>query len=95
LGLIPFRLSRLTEYVDPVKYHEYRNFGIPVLSSNFGEMQHRSQDPGLVLVNALENFPTAEISHLLQRPSTLGSPYVHSWASRFDNSKVLPLALGH
>jgi hypothetical protein len=41
-GLIPFLKNALTDYVDPIKYYEYRAIGKPVLSSRFGDMQHRS-----------------------------------------------------
>lgn len=40
-GLIPFKVDPLTEFVDPVKYYEYRAMGLPVLSTRFGEMRLR------------------------------------------------------
>ena len=33
IGLIPFKLSPLTRGVDPIKYYEYRAYGLPVLST--------------------------------------------------------------
>lgn len=41
VGLIPFRIDGVTDYVDPVKYYEYRAMGLPVLSTRFGEMRLR------------------------------------------------------
>lgn len=38
VGLIPFKLNRLTESVDPIKYYEYVAMGKPVLSTPFGTM---------------------------------------------------------
>ena len=43
-GLIPFRINRVTASVDPIKYYDYRAFGLPVLSTNFGEMGYRQPE---------------------------------------------------
>ncbi|WP_244885993.1 glycosyl transferase [Pseudomonas marginalis] len=51
VGLIPFKLSRLTASVDPIKYYEYRALGLPVISTRFGEMAHRGQEPGVWVVD--------------------------------------------
>jgi hypothetical protein len=51
VGLIPFRLSRLTASVDPIKYYEYRALGLPVISTRFGEMAQRGQEPGVWIVD--------------------------------------------
>lgn len=48
-GLIPFKRNRLTASVDPIKYYEYRSMGLPVLSTNFGEMSVRSDEPGVYI----------------------------------------------
>lgn len=50
VGMIPFKKSRLTDSVDPIKYYEYRALGLPVLSSSFGEMHYHNSDPGVFLV---------------------------------------------
>jgi len=39
IGLIPFRDNAITHYVDPIKFYEYQAAGLPVLSSEFGEMK--------------------------------------------------------
>lgn len=62
-GLIPFKDSQLTRYVDPIKYHEYRALELPVISTSFGGIRQHEVDPGLLVLkvneinkNALENF---------------------------------------
>jgi teichuronic acid biosynthesis glycosyltransferase TuaH len=40
-GLIPFKINKLTDSVDPVKYYEYCAAGLTVVSSRFGEMSQR------------------------------------------------------
>ncbi|MFZ7243584.1 hypothetical protein ACLSZ5_10600, partial [Avibacterium avium] len=40
-GIIPFKKNELTESVDPVKYYEYIAYGLPVISTSFGEMSIR------------------------------------------------------
>ena len=50
VGLIPFKLTELTESVDPIKYYEYCALGLPVITSNFGEMRVHSRQPGVFTV---------------------------------------------
>lgn len=47
VGIIPFKLNRLTDSVDPIKYYEYRALGLPVLSTPFGEMAYHAKDGGV------------------------------------------------
>lgn len=51
VGLIPFRLTRLTASVDPIKYYEYVGLGLPVWSTAFGEMARRRDDADVSLVD--------------------------------------------
>ena len=44
VGLIPFKLNRLTESVDPIKYYEYVAMGKPVLSTPFGTMVEHAKE---------------------------------------------------
>jgi hypothetical protein len=57
VGLIPFRLNALTEFVDPVKYYEYRAIGLPVLSTKFGEMKHRTAQDGVFFLEDFAGLP--------------------------------------
>lgn len=51
VGLIPFKLNRLTASVDPIKYYEYRALGLPVLCTRFGEMALRDKEPGVWILD--------------------------------------------
>ncbi len=85
-GLIPFKVNALTEYVDPVKYYEYRAMGLPVISSQFGEMRYRTEADGVFFTEAL-NSPQALSACLQHETSTaLASDFcaVHHWDARFD-----------
>ncbi|WP_448216408.1 hypothetical protein [Endozoicomonas sp. 2B-B] len=56
VGLIPFKSNVLTDYVDPIKYYEYIGTGIPVISTNFGEMKHRSNEPGVFISKSYDDI---------------------------------------
>ncbi|QLR43845.1 glycosyltransferase [Enterobacter sp. RHBSTW-00994] len=71
-GIIPFCIDELTESVDPVKYYEYIAAGIPVISTNFGEMKNRV-DSGLAVT--LEQ-------HLAGDEPTVEKPIF--WENRFS-----------
>ncbi|KVO05327.1 hypothetical protein WJ70_26980 [Burkholderia ubonensis] len=58
VGLIPFRLNDLTSGVDPIKFYEYRSLGVPVWSTNFGEMQQRGADDGVAKIELGCNWQT-------------------------------------
>lgn len=49
VGLIPFKKNDLTASVDPIKYYEYRALGLPVISTDFGEMAFRGTEDGVFL----------------------------------------------
>lgn len=89
LGLIPFLNTRLTHAVDPVKYYEYRQSGLPVLSSRFGEMAHKVGDDGVWLMDELAPL---ELPLKLRRwwsgPTDTKRPptpdWLMTWSTRFD-----------
>ena len=92
-GIIPFKVNRLTAAVDPIKYYEYRAAGLPVISTEFGEMRQRRADPRICLVNRCTDFRA-----VLKRLEALspGSPQAlerfrmaNSWRSRFEQSSFL------
>jgi hypothetical protein len=56
VGLIPFKQTRLTKSVDPIKYYEYRAMGMPVISSSFGEMRFHQNDSGVFLLDQTANL---------------------------------------
>lgn len=47
VGLIPFKQNSLTQAVDPIKYYEYRALGVPVWTTEFGEMLNRLGENGV------------------------------------------------
>jgi SAM-dependent methyltransferase/glycosyltransferase involved in cell wall biosynthesis len=92
LGLIPFRLCRLTQYVDPVKYYEYRAAGLPVLSSRFGEMAHRGPRDGVFFFDDLWSEHTAIGQVLASRPDeqqTREFVAHNAWDRRFEAVEFL------
>jgi glycosyltransferase involved in cell wall biosynthesis len=92
LGLIPFRLCRLTQYVDPVKYYEYRAAGLPVLSSRFGEMAHRGQQDGVFFFDDLWSEHVQLSQVLSSRPTneeTREFAARHAWHRRFEAVEFL------
>jgi SAM-dependent methyltransferase len=92
LGLIPFRLCRLTQYVDPVKYYEYRAAGLPVLSSRFGEMAHRSPRDGVFFFDDLWAEHTTIEQVLANRPTAEQTREFidhHGWHRRFEAVEFL------
>lgn len=48
VGIIPFKINRLSEGVDPIKFYEYRGLGKPVLSTRFGTMPRHAEGGGVV-----------------------------------------------
>jgi SAM-dependent methyltransferase len=92
MGLIPFRLCRLTQYVDPVKYYEYRAAGLPVLTSRFGEMAHRSARDGVFFFDDLWSEHLTIDQVLTSRPSpeeTREFVDHHAWHRRFETVEFL------
>lgn len=92
LGLIPFRLCRLTQYVDPVKYYEYRAVGLPVLSARFGEMAHRGERDGVFFFDDLWSEHIALNQVLASRPDadqTFDFVSQNQWSQRFESVEFL------
>lgn len=90
-GLIPFVLSPLTDSVDPIKYYEYKALGLPVISSAFGEMRHRREEPGAFFVSAASDLST--IVHLSQQYAPDAADIAsfraeHDWQKRFADAML-------
>lgn len=94
VGLIPFLRNTLTDSVDPIKYYEYRAMGLPVLSTRFGEMRERSDEPGVFLADTEH-----ELRLQCRRALDYREPWEaaltfreeNSWAKRFDRSGIAHL----
>lgn len=92
-GLIPFKVNRLTAAVDPIKYYEYRAAGLPVISTEFGEMRQRGADPGVCLIDRSTDFRA--VLQRLEAHSPGSSQALgrfrkaNSWPARFEESSFL------
>lgn len=86
VGLIPFQMSALTDYVDPVKFYEYRAAGLPVLSSRFGEMRLRGQQDGVVFFEDLAAQDMASDWPWRHNDAGTTEQFVraNNWKVRFD-----------
>ncbi|MBC3372404.1 glycosyl transferase [Pseudomonas sp. SWRI92] len=87
VGLIPFKLNRLTASVDPIKYYEYRALGLPVISTRFGEMALRDREPGVWIVdNGSDLGETAVAALASQNDYSTVRQFRerHLWARRFS-----------
>lgn len=87
VGLIPFKLTSLTASVDPIKYYEYRALGLPVISTPFGEMSLRGNEPGVFLLNGSPNLRqiTAQAIAHIDNASVIDCfRRKNSWESRFE-----------
>jgi hypothetical protein len=87
VGLIPFRRTPLTESVDPIKYYEYRALGLPVISTDFGEMSHRRNETGVFVggKESVEKLAGLAIAHF--DPKHFRHDFIssNSWTTRFGN----------
>lgn len=87
VGLIPFQRSALTDSVDPIKFYEYRALGLPVISTSFGEMQHRVDARGTFLSFDASDIATKAAEALVFREESrdiTDFAQLNSWRSRFD-----------
>lgn len=92
IGLIPFKQNRLTASVDPIKYYEYRAMGLPVISTWFGEMALRKNDPGVFLVDGRDDLQAAVDAANAYRMSASEIERFradHSWHARFASAGIL------
>lgn len=78
-GLVPFLVNDITHFVDPVKYYEYAAAGLPVLSSEFGEMPwHAANSPAVYMAASPKR---AEIMAVLAKPALVQEV---TWQQRFS-----------
>ena len=87
VGLIPFKKNALTASVDPIKYYEYRALGLPVISTDFGEMSLRANEYGVFIPhNASDIGALAEAAMLFDGNTDDSREFAakNSWEARFD-----------
>ena len=84
VGLIPFKQNEITAYVDPVKYYEYRAMGLPVLSSRFGEMQHKEHEAGVFFFEHMPFDVQQIVQAHLGASDALAFSQANAWPQRFE-----------
>ncbi|MBT9159516.1 MAG: putative teichuronic acid biosynthesis glycosyltransferase TuaH [Dehalococcoidia bacterium] len=92
VGLIPFKKNELTASVDPIKYYEYRALGLPVISTDFGEMALRFNEEGAFISAGIEDINCLVLKAFEFRPDTnqvLKFAASNSWSIRFDRAGIL------
>lgn len=93
VGLIPFKKTRLTMSIDPIKYYEYRALSLPILSTEFGEMRYRSDISSVFISKSMTDVALQAASALqFDRDSEAAQAFAieNSWNARFDASGLLP-----
>jgi len=92
VGLIPFKKNDLTASVDPIKYYEYRALGLPVISTDFGEMALRGGAGGTFLSQTSKDINDLVQAALLYREDKESVRHFrtsNTWESRFDSAKII------
>lgn len=92
VGLIPFKKNELTASVDPIKYYEYRALGLPVVSTDFGEMAFRVGEEGTFISRGAQDTNSLIQSALSYNadPEMIWQFAVHnSWEARFDAAEII------
>lgn len=91
-GLIPFKINKLTESVDPIKYYEYRALGIPTMSTKFGEMLYRKRDDGVFFLEKNVCFSTLikDVCSWVDTTQAVDDTFYYDncWSSRFSLLEV-------
>jgi glycosyltransferase involved in cell wall biosynthesis len=93
VGLIPFKKNALTASVDPIKYYEYRALGLPVISTDFGEMSLRLGEHGVFIVQSVRDVPAivdSAIQFCGNAAKANSFAIQNTWEARFDSAKLLP-----
>ena len=85
-GIIPFRINTLTDFVDPVKFYEYRALGLPVLSTKFGEMKFRTEQDGVFFLEELDRATPIQSVWDARTSAAQAADFclANSWGRRFD-----------
>lgn len=92
VGLIPFKKNDLTASVDPIKYYEYRALGLPVISTDFGEMVFREGEEGTFLSYGLRDVRDLVQSALLYSADVESIRLFtasNTWGARFDATNII------
>lgn len=93
VGLIPFKKNELTTSVDPIKYYEYRALGLPVISTDFGEMSFRSGEHGVFITRSVGDVSAmAAVALEFKSDASVDRAFAeeNKWEARFDAARLLP-----
>ncbi|MCD2511087.1 glycosyl transferase [Comamonas endophytica] len=93
VGLIPFLSNDLTASVDPIKFYEYRALNLPVISTRFGEMALRAQEPGtFISLSEQDTAALADAALALANDCAAAREFAarNTWKRRFDAAQLLP-----
>lgn len=91
VGLIPFKRNELTVSVDPIKYYEYRALGLPVISTDFGEMQFRENAAGTFICKVpddIYNFARAAVEFRDSPEKSRHFVMENTWSARFEAGDI-------
>jgi hypothetical protein len=91
IGLIPFRKTALTAFVDPIKFYEYRAMGLPIISSDFGEMALRKNCAGIYLVSRASDMAEVAnqaLAYKATQESIVRFRERNSWDVRFNQAGI-------
>ena len=92
VGLIPFKNTELTDSVDPIKYYEYRALGLPVISTEFGEMEVRGEEDGVFLSKnkqELNGLVAQALRYRANAETTKQFIAANTWEARFAAAGIL------
>jgi glycosyltransferase involved in cell wall biosynthesis len=92
VGLIPFKKNELTASVDPIKYYEYRALGLPVISTDFGEMAFRGGEEGTFLSRGVQDakgLVQSALSYSADSESARQFAARNSWEARFADAGII------
>jgi hypothetical protein len=94
VGIIPFVKNDLTASVDPIKFYEYKAAGLPVISTDFGEMSFREFDSGVFLSRGKDDISFLSDCALKYKYSFQEIQrfiIANSWDARFDQAEIIKM----
>jgi glycosyltransferase involved in cell wall biosynthesis len=92
IGLIPFKKNNLTASVDPIKFYEYRALGLPVISTDFGEMAFRGGEEGTFLSRGpadIVGLVEQALLHNADSEAVQNFRTYNTWEARFVGANII------
>ena len=91
MGLIPFKKNLLTRCVDPIKFYEYYATGLPVLTTDFGEMSLRKKMLGVYFlddINRIDLVANMSTRYEPDRDQIVKWRDENTWQKRFRRAGI-------